>query len=226
MKNLFQDFDKEVVIMEITGKKVLKGKIIDNSSEMVVLFDGEEFLYIPVCHIHEITIDNSNEDGLEIPSTLTQDKIFNGTKEEMTLVKVLKKTLGVYLEIHVLNNQPLHGYISNVLQDYIVFQSPIYKRMFIPIQHLKILVPYSQNQKPYRLSDDEFSIHAHNDIFPSTFEVQMGTLKNKLTVLNIGEKNNFTGIISEVKGTMVVFQAARKNMIHYNMQHIKTIHLS
>ncbi|MEK4423779.1 DUF2642 domain-containing protein [Solibacillus sp. FSL K6-1523] len=225
MKNLLQDFDKEIVEMEITGKRVLKGKIIDNSSEMVVLFDGKEFLYIPVCHIHEIKTDYSNEDSLKIPASFAQDKIFNGTKEEMTLLKVLAKAVGIYLEIHVLNNQPLHGYISNILQDYIVFQSPIYKKMFIPIQHLKIIVPYNQNQKPYTLSNDDFAINACNETFLSTFEAQIGTLKNKLTVLNIGEKHNFTGLICEIKGTLIALQTARENIIHYNIQHIKTIHL-
>lgn len=223
MKNLLQDFDKENVQMEITGKRVLKGKIIDNSNEMVVLFDGEEFLYIPVCHIHEIKIDYSNEDGLQVPSSFTQDKLFNSKNEEMTLLKVLAKTVGIYLEIHVLNNQPLHGYISAILQDYIVFQSPIYKTMFIPIQHLKIIVPYNQNQKPYSLSDADFSINACNENFPSTFEAQIKNLKSKLAVLNVGEKNNFTGLIFEIKGTMIALQTA-KGKIHYNIQHIKTIH--
>lgn len=224
MKNLLQDFDKEIVQMGITGKRVLRGKIIDNSSEIVVLFDGEEFLYIPVCHIHEIEIDYSNEDGLQVPSSFTQDKLFNSKNEEMTLLKVLAKTVGIYLEIHVLNNQPLHGYISTILQNYIVFQSPIYKTMFIPIQHLKIIVPYSQNQKPYSLSSDDFPINASNEKFPSTFEVQMKNFKNKLVILNAGEKNNYAGRILESKGTMITLQTAKGNTIHYNIQHIKTIH--
>ncbi|ATP38736.1 DUF2642 domain-containing protein [Solibacillus sp. R5-41] len=224
MENLIQEFDKEIVKMEITGKKILKGKIIDNSSELVVLFDGKEFLYIPVCHIHEIKIDYFNEDGLKIPSTFTRDINFIGKNEEMTFLKVLTKSLGIYLEIHVLNNQPLHGYISNILDDYIVFQSPIYKMMFIPIRHVKIIVPNNQNQKPYLLSDGDFSINVSNENFPSTFDALIGILKNKLTVLNIGEKNNFTGLICEIKGTMIAFQTAKENIIYYNLQHIKTIH--
>jgi len=223
LKNLIQDFNKEIVKLEITGKKILKGIIIDSSSELVVLFNGKEFFYIPVSHIHEMKIDYFNEDGLKIPSSVTQDKIFNETNEEMTFAKVLTKSLGTFLEIQVLNNQPFHGYISNILKDYIVFQSPIYKKMFIPIKHIKTIVPYSNNQKPYQLSDGEFSINLCNENFPNTFEAQIENFKNRLTVLNVGERNNFTGVITEVKGSIIEFRTAKDN-IYYNVQHIKTIH--
>jgi len=223
LKNLIQDFDKEIVKLELTGKKILKGIIIDNSSELVVLFNGKEFFYIPVNHIHEIKIDYINEDGLKIPSSIKQDKIFNDKNEKMTFAKVLTKSLGTFLEIQVLNNQPLHGYISSILDDYIVFQSPIYKKMYIPIKHIKTIVPYSLNQKPYQLSDEELLINACNESFPKTFEAQIENLRNKLAVLNINEKNNFTGVITEVKGSIIEFRTA-KDSIYYNLQHIKTIH--
>lgn len=224
MKNLIQDFDKEIVKLEITGKKILKGIIIDSSSEIIVLFNGKEFFYIPVSHIHEMKIDYYNEDGLKIPSSISQDRIINDTNEEMTFVKVLTKSLGTYLEMHVVNNQPFHGYISNILKDYIVFQSPIYKKMYIPIRHIKTLVPYSNKQKPYQLSNDQFSIKKFNENFPNTFEEQIGNFKNILTVLNVAEKNNFTGVITDVKGSIIEFQAAKDNF-YYNLQHIKTIHI-
>jgi len=223
LKNLIQDFDKEIVKLEVTGKKILKGIIIDSSSELVVLFNGKEFFYIPFNHIHEIKIDDVNEDGLKIPSSITQDKIFNDSNEEMTFAKVLTKSLGTFLEIQVLNNQPFHGYISSILNDYIVFQSPVYKKMYIPIKHIKTIVPYSHQQKPYQLTDDEFLITACNEHFPSTFEAQIGNLRNKLIVLNLSEKNNFTGKITEIKGSIIQFQTA-KDIVYYNLQHIKTIH--
>lgn len=223
LKNLIHDIDKVIVKLGITGKNILGGIIIDSSSELVVLFNGKEYFYIPYRHIHEIKIDYLNEDGLKISSIDTQHKLFSGTNEEMTFEKVLTKSIGTYLEIHVLNNQPFHGYISNILKDYIVFQSPIYNKMYVPIKHIKMIVPYHNQQKPYQLPDETFAIRVHDETFQDIFEEEIRGLKNKLIVLNAGEKNNFTGVITEIKGTMIEFQTA-KDLLYYNLQHIKTIH--
>ncbi|MCH7322589.1 hypothetical protein LZ480_11870 [Solibacillus sp. MA9] len=225
MKNLIHDIDKVIVKVEITGKNILRGILIDSSSELVVLFNGKEYFYIPYRHIHEIKIDYFNEDGLKIPSIDTQHKLFNGINEEMTFEKVLTNSIGTYLEVHVLNNQPLHGYISNILKDYIVFQSPIYKKLLVSMKHIKTIIPYNNNLKPYQLSDNEFFIEECNENFQDTFEAQIGNLRNKLTVLNVSEKNNFTGVITDVNGSIIEFRSAKDNF-YYNIQHIKTIHTS
>ena len=49
-------------------------------------------------------------------------------------------------------NAPIHGYVTSVMNDYIVFYSPVYKTVYISLKHLKWLIPYKENQVPYALN--------------------------------------------------------------------------
>ncbi|MFJ7734889.1 DUF2642 domain-containing protein [Lysinibacillus sp. NPDC097287] len=219
---MIQNLNKETVKLYISGKKVLKGIIVDSGSDMIVLYNGEDYYYIPNSHIHELKVDDYNENNIIMP-TENPDIVLNN-KDELTLEKVLSHAVGIYSEIYVTGNQALHGYISNIMSDYFVFQSPIYKTMYIKTEHLKWLIPYTDNLSPYKLSAAEFPIQPFNEALSKTFETQIDTLKGKFLVFNQGEKNNFIGRMNNVKGHIVEFQTARMNPIYFNLLHIKTVH--
>ena len=115
---------------------------------MIVLFNGTDFVYIPLDHIQSFRVDCDNEndikDPTEFPSIITEEN-----KEDLSFGEVLTQAKGKYVEIYVTGSQPLHGHITSIMNNYFVFQSPIYKTMYISINHLKWLIPYAQNEKPY-----------------------------------------------------------------------------
>ena len=223
MNKLIQNFDKEIVKLHLSGKKELKGAIVETGSDLIVLYNGEDYYYIPINHIHELTLDNYNENNIQMPSE--NPKIFStNAQDELTLDKILSQAVGIYAEIYVTGHQALHGYISTIMSDYFVFQSPIYKTMYIKIEHLKWLIPYNDHQHPYKLPDGDFSRQTFTGSLSKTFDKQIETMKNKLVVFNLGEKSNYMGRLNDLKGQIVELQTARANPIYLNLLHIKTIH--
>ncbi|MBK3497419.1 DUF2642 domain-containing protein [Viridibacillus sp. YIM B01967] len=220
---MIQNFDKEIVFFDLSGKKNLKGTMIDMSNDMIVLFNGTDFIYIPIDHIQNFGIDNDNKDEIKEPSE-SPSIISNKNKTDLTLAKVLSQAQGIYVEIYVTGNQPLHGYITNIMSDYFVFYSPIYKTMYIAFKHLKWLIPYTHNQSPYGLSDKELQIQSIIEPLSSTLEAQVEKMKNELVVFNLGEKDNHIGKINNVNGQIVEIQTARTNFSYHNLLHIKTVH--
>ncbi|MFF3100757.1 DUF2642 domain-containing protein [Viridibacillus arvi] len=223
MNNTLQNFDSEIVRLDLSGKKHHIGNIVELGNDLIVLFNGTDYIYIPFDHILNLAIDKDNKD--EISEPLESPRIIsNENKNDLTLTNVLTQARGMFVEIYVTNNQPLTGYISHIMNDYFIFHSPIYKTMNIAIKHLKWLIPYNNNKRPYGLSEQEFTIQPYNEPLFNSLKEQVEKMQNELVVFNLSEKLHHTGKIKNIKGLIVEIETARNVSTFLNLLHIKTIH--
>lgn len=222
---MLQNLNKEIVVIELSGRKILKGSVIDSSSDIMVIYNGNMFVYIPIDHIQTLEIDYDNEDNVQQPS---ERPTFNSqvSNKDLTLTNILSQAKGIHVEISVTKNLALHGVITSVMNDYFVFESPIYKTMFILTKHLKWLVPYSKDQFPYGLSENEFlSLSAiKNQSLNNTFESQINQLRNQLVVLNLGKDFSYIGRVINVNDQIIEIQNGKLNSTYFNLSHIQTVH--
>lgn len=224
MKKTIQSLIKEIVKIEVSGKKLINGTVIDFGSDMLVLFNGTNFMYIPFEHIQYFEMDKNNEEDFQGPREDPSIKALED-QQELSFKESLVIALGRYVEIYVTDNQPLHGQITSVQDDYFVFDSPIYKTMYIPIAHLKWLIPYAQNESPYGLDEKNSILQSNSEVHANTFNKQMERFVNKMVVLNIGGIKSHNGKINNIDEQIMEVKKARTNAIYLNMAHIKTLHL-
>lgn len=222
---LLRNLSKEIVVIGLSGGKILKGAVIDSSSDLIVIYDGKKFVYLPIDHIQTLEIDYDNEDNVQEPS---ERPIFTSqvSNNDLTLTNILSHAKGVHVEILVTRNHALHGVIASVMNDYFVFESPIYKTMFILTKHLKWVIPYSKDQFPYGLSKNEFSslLPIKNQSLNNTFESQIDQLRNQLVVLNLGKEYSHIGRVISVKDQIIEIQNGKSDSIYFNLSHIQTVH--
>lgn len=210
--------------LEISGKKNLNGILIDIGSDLWVLFNGNDYLYVPIIHIQNWEFLKQEEiDEIIISNEPTP--IYNHN-EEISLRKTLTAAKGIFTEIFVTSQQSLHGYIISIMNNYFVFYSPIYKTMFISLNHLKWLIPYTNNQRPYGLSNANLPVNPSNITFARSYEVQIEKLTGELIVFNIGENEKMFGKIQGIKNNFVELIGAKENPVYINLQHIKTVHMT
>jgi hypothetical protein len=213
----------EVVQIEVSGKKLINGTVIDLGSDMIVIYNGTDFVYIPLDHINSFKLDCDNEDDLkaptEPPSIITEEN-----KVDLSFGEVLTQAKSKFVEIYVAGSQPLHGHITSIRNNYFVFQSPVYKTMYISLNHLKWLIPYAQNERPYGLDNQTVTLQPNKDSLASNFEAQVEKFKNKIVVFNTDGNKSFIGKINNVEDQMVEIQTAREKVIYLNIHHVKTIH--
>ena len=131
----------------------MNGTLIDVGSDVIVLFNGMDFMYIPLDHIHNFEMDRDNENNLQAPTELPSI-VAEENEEDLSFEEVLAQAKGRLVEIYVTGGQSLHGTITGIMKDYLVFQSPVYKTIYIPVSHLKWLIPYAQNNTLYGLDND------------------------------------------------------------------------
>lgn len=222
MNKIIQSLIRELIQIEVSGKKLIKGTVIDLGSDIIVLFNGADYVYIPFNHIQSLSVIEKSEfdiiDPTEVPGITTGE-----SEGELSLQDTLIQAKGKNVEIYITNDQLLHGCITQIKDDYFEFYSPIYKRMYISINHLKWLIPYSQNESPYEL-DENYSKKLDQETLASTFEAQVEKFKNKMVVLNIGGNRSHIGKIKNVEVQIIELQRARRTPIYLTIDHIKTLH--
>ena len=210
--------------IEISGKKSIAGLLVDIGSDLWVLFNGTDYLYIPTIHIQNWQFMKQYEID-EITFNDEPAPIYNHN-EEISLRKTLTAAKGIFTEIYVTSNQALHGYIISIMNNYFVFYSPIYKTMFISLNHLKWLIPYTNSQRPYGLSNASLPVSPSSLSFARSFEVQIEKLIGELIVFNIAENENVIGRIQSINNNFVELISAKEDPIYINFQHIKTMHMT
>ncbi|WP_313891485.1 DUF2642 domain-containing protein [Psychrobacillus sp.] len=223
MNKIIQSLIKEVVQIEISGKKLVNGTLVDLGSDMIVLFNGTDFVYIPLNHIQSFVVDRNNENDIQDPSEFSLI-IADENKDDLSFKEVLTQATGKNVEIYVTDGQLLHGHITCIMNDYIVFFSPIYKTMYISMKHLKWLIPYPQNECLYDMNVPNVPVQSNNHSLAISFEEQVQKYKNTLVVLNIGGNKSYIGKIKNIEKQVVEIQRARSAPFYLNLDHIKTLH--
>ncbi|WP_234998452.1 DUF2642 domain-containing protein [Salirhabdus sp. Marseille-P4669] len=220
---MLNNYVNEKINVELSGKINYDGILIEIGADIIVLFDGDDYLYIPILHIQKLKKGWSENFIREINDP-GESPFYIEKNNSTSLRKILNVAKGTFVEIFVTGHQSIHGYITNILSDYFVFYSPVYKTMFIPIKHLKWLIPYIEFKTPYSLNKQDFPVNPSEIGLSRTFEIQLEKLKEKIVVFDLGLDKNKIGQLTTIKHNMVEMITAREESIFLNLHHIKTVH--
>ncbi|MET1032391.1 hypothetical protein [Domibacillus tundrae] len=210
----------EPVYLNLVGKKELTGVLIDYGSDVLVLLSQNDFYYIPLFHIREIRSLSKEEAGSFSQSDTAMTLSFD---EQLSLKEVLHAAAkGSFVEVNITAAHAIHGYITNVLDDYLVLFTPIYETILIPIHHIKFLIPYSKDSRPYgfKLTKAPVSVIKAP---PSAFEDHLAKLKGSFITLNIEGKDSISGQLIGKEAEFIELLTVREQQIHLNIHHIKTV---
>lgn len=218
--SIFNKLIGETVELSISGKKNITGILIDIGSDIIVIYDGKQYLYVSKMHIHRLN-STDYETEIEKPESLP----IGSEEESYSLRKVLMNAKGLFSEVFITSNQSIHGYITNIMNDYFIFYSPVYKTMLVPMQHLKWLIPYHVNERPYTLSDEELPLVPFQMSLARTFSEQCKKYEDKLVIFDLGIDPNKIGKLVKMDNSQIQLTIGRNETVFINIQHIKTLHL-
>lgn len=126
MYHIWQGDQKEYVTVSLLGDQLFKGIIFDSGSDIIVLFNGENFIYIPVSHIEYIVADTPDT---EFAGPTNSPVIpLDDNKKNLSFESILKEAKGIYQELCVINKKYVYGKVLEVMEDYLVFYSPVHKK--------------------------------------------------------------------------------------------------
>ncbi|MEH7343612.1 DUF2642 domain-containing protein [Bacillus sp. JJ1532] len=212
------------------GKETINGILLDAGKDIVVIFNGQRYIYIPLLHVHHFQLNSNKDDYVDSPS---ESSAF--AKMDLLNVKeVLNKSKAVFTEIYVGKDLSYYGYITNVYNDYVAFYSPIYKLIFISIDHIKWLVPFNENSSPYTLNNMNLSLgksHVHLRVSPTNFpllpnlEDQLKKEAGKLVIFDGGKDPKKVGLLKKIENNLAEIILAKGENICLRLSHIKSIQI-
>ena len=206
------------VELEISGRINRLGILIDYGQDVVVIYDGANYVYIPFGHIQNIRLMPSLSQPIAEPE---YERTIHET--DLSYRKILIESKGMFVQIFVAGNQSIHGYVTSVLTNYFVFYSPVYKTLFIPMFHLKWLIPYPENQTPYTLDKEKLPVNPSDIKLARTFEEQLKKLEGKIVVFDLGSNPDKIGLLKSIQSNMAELITADQKPLFWNIHHIKTV---
>ena len=209
------------VELEVTGKIIFQGILIDLGQDILVLFNGKDYFYIPLLHVHNIRVN----DLIEL-ETNGNDPVspINDEQTAISYRKTLLNAKGRFIEIFVTGNKSLHGYVTNVLNDYFSFYSPVYKTMLISLSHLKWLTPYQTDLTPYTLDTKALPVKPSGITLQRSLEEQLKKLEGNLVVFDIGDHPFKIGLLQLIQNNIAELVVASGETVFWKVSHLKSIH--
>jgi hypothetical protein len=207
--------------VEISGKNFHQGILIDAGLDIIVIYNGEKYIYIPFVHIQHLKQSTLKKEQIEYdPEEQPKEQM-----DKISYRKVLDNARGRFVEIYITGNQAISGYLTSIMNDYFVFYSPVFKTMFVSLDHLKWIIPYPDNLTPYTLDKKHFPIHPNSIPLSRTFFQQCKRLEGSFIVFDLGMQPNKIGMLEKVEGSQVELRTANGETLLWNLHHLKTFHL-
>lgn len=220
--NSVRAFLNQPVEIELSGRLLpIKGNLIDYGSDLLVLFNGTQFLYISSMHIQYIM----RADKEEFDTQAIPESPFETRADPISFRKMLMNAKGMFVELYITGNQSLHGYLTSIMNDFFVFYSPIFHNVFISMRHLKYLIPYRSETTPYSLPQEYFLMKPSSLALARSFDQQFKKLENQFLVLDLGENPNKIGLLKKVEEQSLELITASGNKVYLHLEHVKSVHL-
>jgi hypothetical protein len=220
MVNEYNDFRGKYIEVEISGGILHRGYLIDSGLDIFVLYDGENnyFFYIPFQHVQRMKETRLDESSFYDPPSERPIET-DGISYRNTLMTAK----GLFVQIYVTGNKAIHGYLTSIMNDYFVFHSPVYKTMYISMNHVKWLIPYSVDAAPYSLSGQSIPFTPPSISLARYFEEQLKKFEAQLVILDGGDNPEKIGLLKRVQNNKAVLITAEGETVYWNLEHIKTI---
>ncbi|WP_018661086.1 hypothetical protein [Heyndrickxia acidiproducens] len=213
--------DREVDI-ELSGSLMISGMLIDVGTDLLVLYDGNNYHYVPFIHIHSLKEKQDKEISEE--SAASEQEL--GNNDPVSYRKILTNAKGRFVRLTLSDKQILYGYIASVLNDYLVFYSPVFKTILVAMQHVKWLTPYPAKQTPYGLADEDLPVKPINQPFARSFEEQLKKYEGTLLVFDLDPSTEKTGVLQKKDQNMLELSDAYGETVFLKLSHIKCVYVA
>ena len=96
--------------------------------------------------------------------------------------------------------------------------------MLISLHHLKWLIPYHVNQRPYSLMSEDLPLQPAPFTLARSFDMQLEKHIGQLVIFNIGDHPHLIGKLENVRDGYIHLITAREESIFLTINHLKTVH--
>ncbi|GAB6182032.1 hypothetical protein JCM14036_33510 [Desulfotomaculum defluvii] len=208
------------MIIELAGK-TQEGILVDCGLDIAVLFNGQNYVYLPVAHIRHLRLCIFN--NLDPPNTIIGP--INVSTDRISYRQILERAKGLFIEIAVVGDHLIYGYIKEVFIDYLVFFSPVYNTILVPFEHLKWLCLLNSDQTYYTLNVQDINKGTISFNTAPTFKEQFQHIIGRIIQINMENSPYNSGLLKDITGEFINLITAKEERVFINIKHIQLIQL-
>jgi hypothetical protein len=112
------------------------------------------------------------------------------------------------------------------MNNHFVFYSPVFKTVFISMDHVKWLIPYPDHSSPYSINNQTLPAAPASIPLARSFEDQCKKLENQLVVIDGGDSSEKIGLLQKVLNNQLTLITAESDIVYRNLEHVKMIHFA
>jgi hypothetical protein len=224
--NAFNELMGKNIEIEVSGGNFHSGTLVDSGLDILVLYVGrsQRFLYIPSVHVQRVK--EVTPDLNSIVYDLPSEKPIEPDSLSISFRGILTNARGRFVEVYVTGNKSIHGYLTSIMNNHFVFYSPVFKTVFISMDHVKWLIPYPEHSSPYSISNQKLPAAPASIPLARSFEDQCKKLENQLVVIDGGDSSEKIGLLQKVWNNQLILITAERNIVYRNLEHVQTIHFA
>jgi hypothetical protein len=224
--NAFNQLMGKNIEIEISGGNFYSGILVDCGLDIIVLYVGrsDRFYYIPTVHIQRVKEAKVDQNSVVYEPPL--EKPLEPESQTISFRGILTNAKGRFVEVYVTGNKSIHGYLTSIMNNHFVFYSPIYKTVFISMDHVKWLIPYPEHSTPYSINNQTLPAAPASIPLARSFEDQCKKLENQLVVIDGGDSSEKIGFLQKVWNNQLTLITAERDIVYRNLEHVKTIHFA
>lgn len=212
----------EKVELNITGRPQPEiGTLIDASDDIVVYTNRSRYFYVPLKHLLSIKRAIYEPLSRELQAENPIDPI---SGEAISYRKILMNARGLFVEISISGNHTLSGYMTSIMNDYLVFYSSVFHTVYVSLDHLKSIVPYPTEMTPYSTDKERMAVKPASLTLARAFEQQLKKMEGRMVVLDLGDSTDKAGLLQSVDRGILTLITAEGNPVVWNVSHIKSAH--
>lgn len=223
MRELCRVLHKYVEV-ELCDYMVRRGKLIDYGPDLAVLYGNKQYCFISITHMRRVSERPSYNGNHE--DKVCHEKLMKDHRDIVTYRSVLQHVKGRFVEIGVEGNKCIHGYLTGVMKDYVVIDSPVYKVLFISLDELVWLVPYPEDILPYSLSYPAMQFHPISISFPHSFIELCKRLVGDLVVFDLGDHPDKVGVLVYAGSKEIKLINAGGDQVNWQWKDLKMVNIS
>lgn len=214
---------KRISVMISGTSQPLEGVLIEIGQDIIVIKNQENYFYLPMAHIKLVrdNVEALPEPHDNLPLTLPLSTASSGAP--LSLQSIIENAKGSFTEIYVSGVHSLHGYIQNILSDYLVFFSPVFGTILVHLKHLKYLHPYPTEIAPYALKSEALQTNQANISTEDTFLQQLKKMEGQFLMLDLADQSHKFGLLKTVQAPMIELVSSNGESIFSMIEHIQTV---
>jgi len=195
------------------------GRLVALGSDVLVIFDGARFLYIPLVQVELLTRCQPPQANTAVPPEPPLDAVMNSSYR-----KALLSAKGMFSEIRIAGNQTVHGYVTSIMNDFFVFHSAMVRSLYVSMRHMKLLAPYDSHTIPYSIEHVVYPAQTAAPPLARTFDQQLKKFENAFVVLDLGKRPDKVGLLKSVQNNLLELVMADGVHTYTHLDHVQTIH--